>query len=103
MKFGRIEWWAATKRSGAIDRACVLTGGMPLRIVSGFEYAALDYAAGEMFIAPLSDEAGVASLVIICLYIKPRRHMAADDEAASVPDESAAQKESPARVAVGAG
>ncbi len=77
-----VEEWVP---SGLLPRwmmlfDAVLAHGIPLRIASGFGYAKLGYAAGEMFIAPLSDEAGQANLVVICLYIKPREDVAAPDE-----------------------
>jgi hypothetical protein len=76
----------------------VLEGGIPLRIATEFEYAGLDYAAGEMFIAPLSDDAGMPNLVIICLYIKPRERTAAGNDETSADGETPALEESPVSV-----
>lgn len=50
----------------------VLGGGIPLRITTRFEFPALAYASGEMFIAPLADENGKPNLVIMGVYLKPR-------------------------------
>jgi len=71
----------------------VIGSGLPLRIVSHFEYAGLNYAAGEMFIAPLSDEAGLPNLVIVCLFIKPRDQTDASNESTSVDGGLTAQEE----------
>jgi len=50
----------------------VLETRTPLRIVSRFEHQKLDYATGESFLAPLSNEAGAASVLMSCLYLKPK-------------------------------
>ena len=50
----------------------VLDGAMPLRLVSDFRVPCLNYLSGEIFIAPLTDERGKLSLVIGCMYFRPR-------------------------------
>ncbi|HTW34326.1 MAG TPA: PAS domain-containing protein [Rhizomicrobium sp.] len=50
----------------------VLETRTPIRIVSRFEHQKLDYATGESFLAPLSNDAGEASVLMSCLYLKPR-------------------------------
>jgi hypothetical protein len=50
----------------------VLDSRTPLRILSKFEYEKLDFADGESFLAPLSDDAGKPNILMSCLYIKPR-------------------------------
>ena len=50
----------------------VLETRTPLRVISNFEHQKLDYASGESFLAPLSNEAGEASVLMSCLYLKPR-------------------------------
>jgi hypothetical protein len=50
----------------------VLGGGIPLRITTRFEFPDLAHTAGEMFIAPLADDAGKPNLVIVGLYMRPR-------------------------------
>jgi hypothetical protein len=50
----------------------VLSHRIPLRILSKFEYEKLDFASGESFLAPLSDDAGKPNILMSCLYIKPR-------------------------------
>jgi hypothetical protein len=67
------EWVPATllpRWIGLFD--AVLGGGIPLRITTRFEFPALAYASGEMFIAPLADETGKTNLVIMGVYLKPR-------------------------------
>jgi hypothetical protein len=50
----------------------VLDGAIPLRLVSDFSVPCLNYLTGEIFIAPLADERGKLSLVIGCMYVRPR-------------------------------
>ena len=50
----------------------VLETRTPLRVISNFEHQKLDYASGESFLAPLSSETGEASVLMSCLYLKPR-------------------------------
>ncbi len=57
----------------------VLDSAMPLRVLVQFEYEKLHYAAGEAFIAPLSDENGATTLLLAGVYIKPRE----DEDAAT--------------------
>jgi hypothetical protein len=50
----------------------VLDSGTPLRVVSSFELPLLSYLGGESFFAPLADTHGVLTLVLTCVYFKPR-------------------------------
>jgi hypothetical protein len=50
----------------------ILETRTPLRVVSRFEHEKLDYAIGESFLAPLSNETGEASVLMSCVYLKPR-------------------------------
>ena len=58
----------------------VLDSAVPLRVVVRFELQKLSYAAGEAFIAPLSDENGATTLLLTGVFIKPR-----EDEGAATP------------------
>lgn len=60
----------------------VLDTGAPIRVVVDFEFARLNFASAEAFIAPLSNAAGKVNLVLAGLYIRPRETDDADEEAA---------------------
>jgi hypothetical protein len=50
----------------------VLDSGAPIRLVIAFEFARLNFAAAEAFIAPLSNGAGKVNLVLAGIYFRPR-------------------------------
>ena len=58
----------------------VMDSGAPIRLVIDFEFARLNFASAEGFIAPLSNGAGKVNLMLIAMYIKPRETDTQDDE-----------------------
>lgn len=50
----------------------VLDSGVPMRVNVAFELDRLSYATGEAFIAPLANEAGATTMLLVGAYIKPR-------------------------------
>ena len=60
----------------------VLDCGTPIRLIVEFEFARLNFAAAETFIAPLSNGAGKVNLVLAGIYFRPRRTDAAESDEA---------------------
>ncbi len=60
----------------------VLDSGLPIRLVIDFEFAKLNFASAEAFIAPLSNGTGKTDLVLAGIYFRPRDTGAADQESA---------------------
>src|ERR1700722_1148841 len=61
-----VPRWTAT-----YDAA--IEGGQPLRLTAEFIMLRIDHLSGEAFIAPLCDNEGKLTLVIGCIYFKPKR------------------------------
>ena len=51
----------------------VLDSTVPMRVNVEFEFDKLSYASGEAFIAPLSNETGATTLLLVGVFIKPRQ------------------------------
>src|SRR5579863_7391155 len=62
-----VPRWTATY-DAAID------GGRPLRLTAEFIMPRIDHLSGEAFVAPLCDTEGKLTLVIGCIYFKPKRN-----------------------------
>jgi hypothetical protein len=60
-----VPRWTAT-----YDAA--LDGGQPMRLTASFTLPHLDYLTGEAFLAPIADLAGGLTLIIGCIYFKPK-------------------------------
>lgn len=54
----------------------VLDSATPMRFVSDFRIPKLAYLSGESLLAPLADGHGGLTLVISCLYFRPKRRQA---------------------------
>jgi hypothetical protein len=60
----------------------VLDGGAPVRLTIDFEFARLNFASAEAFIAPLSNGAGKVNLVLVGMFVRPRETDTDEPEAA---------------------
>ena len=49
-----------------------IDGGQPLRLTAEFMIPRIDHLRGEAFVAPLADQDGRLTMVIGCIYFKPK-------------------------------